>query len=72
PHITPDNKVIFDLVITLDTGGDVVQTGTGDAVSIDTQEIQTQVLVEYGQTVVLGGIFQLQIINTTNKVPVLG
>jgi len=72
PHITPDNKVILDLVITQDTRGDVVQTGTGEAVSIDTQEIQTQVLVENGQTVVLGGIFQQQIINTTNKVPVLG
>jgi len=72
PHITPDNKVILDLVITQDTRGDTVQTGTGEAVSIDTQEIQTQVLVENGQTVVLGGIFQQQIINTTNKVPVLG
>ena len=72
PHITPDNKVILDLVITQDTRGETVQTGTGEAVSIDTQEIQTQVLVENGQTVVLGGIFQQQIINTTNKVPVLG
>ncbi|KTF19117.1 type IV pilus secretin PilQ [Pseudoalteromonas sp. 10-33] len=72
PHITPDNKVILDLIITQDTRGDVVQTGTGEAVSIDTQEIQTQVLVENGQTIVLGGIFQQQIINTTNKVPVLG
>jgi|TARA_B110000196_G_scaffold176045_1_gene150991 type IV pilus assembly protein PilQ len=72
PHITPDNKVILDLIITQDTRGDTVQTGTGEAVSIDTQEIQTQVLVENGQTIVLGGIFQQQIINTTNKVPVLG
>ena len=72
PHITPDNKVILDLIITQDTRGDTVQTGTGEAVSIDTQEIQTQVLVESGQTIVLGGIFQQQIINTTNKVPVLG
>ncbi|MBH0025488.1 type IV pilus secretin PilQ family protein [Pseudoalteromonas sp. SWN29] len=72
PHITPDNKVILDLVITQDTRGDTVQTGTGEAVSIDTQEIQTQVLVENGQTVVLGGIFQQQIINTTSKVPILG
>ena len=48
PHITPDNKVILDLIITQDTRGDTVQTGTGEAVSIDTQEIQTQVLVENG------------------------
>ena len=72
PHITPDNKVILDLVITQDTRGDTVQTPTGSAVSIDTQEIQTQVLVENGQTVVLGGIFQQQIINSVKKVPLLG
>ena len=72
PHITPDNKVILDLVITQDTRGDTVQTGTGQAVAIDTQQIKTQVLVENGQTIVLGGIFQQQIINSTKKVPLLG
>ncbi|KAA1158838.1 MULTISPECIES: type IV pilus secretin PilQ [Pseudoalteromonas] len=72
PHITPDNKVILDLIITQDTRGDTVQTGTGPAVAIDTQQIQTQVLVENGQTIVLGGIFQQQIINSTKKVPLLG
>ena len=39
--------------------------------AINTQ-IQTQVLVENGQTVVLGGIFQQQIVNSTKKVPLLG
>jgi type IV pilus assembly protein PilQ len=72
PHITPDNKVILDLIITQDTRGDTVQTGTGPAVAIDTQQIETQVLVENGQTIVLGGIFQQQIINSTKKVPLLG
>jgi type IV pilus assembly protein PilQ len=72
PHITPDNKVILDLVITQDTQGDTVSTGTGEAVAINTQQIETQVLVDNGQTVVLGGIFQQQIINSTSKVPVLG
>lgn len=72
PHITPDNKVILDLVITQDTRGDTVSTPTGPAVAINTQKIQTQVLVENGQTVVLGGIYQQQIINKTDKVPVLG
>lgn len=64
--------MILDLVITQDTRGDTVQTPTGSAVAINTQEIQTQVLVENGQTVVLGGIFQQQIVNSTKKVPVLG
>jgi type IV pilus assembly protein PilQ len=72
PHITPDNKVILNLIITQDTRGDTVQTGTGPAGAIDTQQIETQVLVENGQTVVLGGIFQQQIINSTKKVPLLG
>ncbi|WP_105182077.1 type IV pilus secretin PilQ [Pseudoalteromonas sp. T1lg21] len=58
--------------ITQDTRGDTVQTPTGSAVAINTQEIQTQVLVENGQTVVLGGIFQQQIVNSTKKVPLLG
>jgi type IV pilus assembly protein PilQ len=72
PQITPDNKIILDLVITQDTPGDTVKTGTGDAVAINTQEIRTQVLVDNGQTVVLGGIYQQQIINVTSKVPLLG
>ncbi|MFY8273918.1 type IV pilus secretin PilQ [Pseudoalteromonas sp. SSDWG2] len=72
PHITPDNKVILDLAITQDTRGDTVDTPTGPAVAIDTQRIETQVLVENGQTVVLGGIYQQQIISSANKVPLLG
>lgn len=72
PHITPDNKVILDLAITQDTRGDTVDTPTGPATAIDTQRIETQVLVENGQTVVLGGIYQQQIINSASKVPLLG
>ncbi|CCQ10811.1 Type IV pilus biogenesis protein PilQ [Pseudoalteromonas luteoviolacea B = ATCC 29581] len=72
PQITPDNKIILDLLITQDTRGDVVQTPTGSAVAINTQKIQTQVLVENGQTVVLGGIYQQQIVNAVKKVPLLG
>ncbi|SFC53202.1 type IV pilus assembly protein PilQ [Pseudoalteromonas denitrificans DSM 6059] len=72
PHITPDNKVILDLIITQDTRGDTVSTPTGPATAINTQRIETQVLVNNGQTVVLGGIFQQQIVNSTKKVPLLG
>lgn len=72
PHITPDNRIILDLVITQDTRGDTVQTPTGPAVAIDTQRIQTQVLADNGETVVLGGIFQQQVISAVTKVPVLG
>jgi type IV pilus assembly protein PilQ len=59
-------------VITQDTRGDTVQTPTGPAVAIDTQKIRTQVLVDNGQTVVLGGIYQQQIVSSTKKVPLLG
>ena len=72
PQITPDNKVILDLVITQDSKGEIIPTGTGTAVSIDTQEIGTQVLVENGETLVLGGIYQQRITNSVSKVPVLG
>jgi len=72
PQITPDNNVILELVITQDSKGDTVSTSTGDAVAINTQEIATQVLVENGETLVLGGIYQQQVTHFTSKVPVLG
>jgi type IV pilus assembly protein PilQ len=72
PQITPDNKVILDLEITQDSKGEVVTTPLGEAVSINTQKVGTQVLVNNGETIVLGGIYQQQLINSVNKVPVLG
>ncbi len=72
PQITPDNKIILDLVITQNTRGETVQTPTGPATAIDTQQIQTQVLVDNGETIVLGGIYQQQILSTVSKVPLFG
>ncbi|NCP63696.1 MAG: type IV pilus secretin PilQ family protein [Paraglaciecola sp.] len=72
PHITPDNRIILDLVVTQDTRGETVSTSTGPAVAIDTQEISTQVLVENGETIVLGGIFQQTTADDVSKVPLLG
>ncbi|WP_373417306.1 type IV pilus secretin PilQ [Vibrio sp. D449a] len=72
PQITPDNRLVLDLSVTQDRPGQVVKTGTGEAVAIDTQRIGTQVLVNNGETVVLGGIFQHSVSNTVDKVPVLG
>ncbi|MDO8256609.1 type IV pilus secretin PilQ family protein [Shewanella algae] len=72
PQITPDNRVILDLEITQDSQGKVVQTPLGEAVSIDTQRIGTQVLVDNGETIVLGGIYQQNLISRVSKVPVLG
>lgn len=72
PQITPDNRLVLDLSVTQDKVGKAVKTGLGEAISIDTQRIGTQVLVNNGETVVLGGIFQHNITNTTDKVPLLG
>lgn len=72
PQITPDNRLVLDLSVTQDRPGDIVKTGTGEAVAINTQRIGTQVLVNNGETVVLGGIFQHSVNNTVDKVSLLG
>ncbi|PSW04864.1 type IV pilus secretin PilQ [Photobacterium lipolyticum] len=72
PQITPDNKLVLDLVVTQDKPGATISTGTGEAVAINTQRIGTQILVENGETVVLGGIYEQQINNSVEKVPLLG
>ncbi|RBW65580.1 type IV pilus secretin PilQ [Vibrionales bacterium C3R12] len=72
PQITPDNRLVLDLSVTQDRPGQVVKTGTGEAIAIDTQRIGTQVLVNNGETVVLGGIFQHSVVNSVDKVPLLG
>ncbi|EOV1173670.1 type IV pilus secretin PilQ [Vibrio fluvialis] len=72
PQITPDNRLVLDLSVTQDRPGEVVKTGTGEAVAINTQRIGTQVLVNNGETVILGGIFQHSITNSVDKVPLLG
>ena len=72
PQITPDNRIILNLVVTQDTRGETVATSTGPAVAIDTQEISTQVLVDNGETIVLGGIFQQVSSDDVAKVPLFG
>jgi type IV pilus assembly protein PilQ len=73
PQITPDNRIILDLDVKKDSVGTIVVTSGGVNVpSINTQEIATQVLVNDGQTVVLGGILQTTSRDTSTKVPYLG
>ena len=73
PQITPDNRIIMDLTVSKDSIGQVIVTSAGVNVpSIDTREIVTQVLVNDGQTVVLGGIMETEFRETENKVPWLG
>lgn len=73
PQITPDNRIILDLNVKKDSVGQVVVSSGGVNVpSIDTREISTQVLVNDGQTVVLGGILETEKRATEQKVPYLG
>ncbi|MDH5729177.1 MAG: type IV pilus secretin PilQ family protein [Gammaproteobacteria bacterium] len=70
PQITPDDRIILDLKVNKDSRS--TNTTGGGAVAIDTKEIQTQVLVENGETVVLGGIYEQQQLKEVKKVPLLG
>lgn len=73
PQITPDNRIILDLTVSKDSVGQLVASATGGNVpSIDTRVINTQVLVNDGQTVVLGGIMETEQRESERKVPFLG
>jgi len=68
PRITPDDRIIMDLEVKNDSVGTVFS----GIPSIDTKAVTTQVLVDNGDTIVLGGIFQQETRTTTTKVPFLG
>jgi type IV pilus assembly protein PilQ len=73
PQITPDNRIILDLDVKKDSIGTITVTSGGVNVpSIDTKEIITQVLMNDGQTVVLGGVLETQRRDDQTKVPYLG
>jgi type IV pilus assembly protein PilQ len=73
PQITPDNRIILDLDVRDDSVGTIVVASGGVNVpTINTREIATQVLVNDGQTVVLGGILQTTQREDDTKVPFLG
>lgn len=68
PQITPDQKIIMDLDVRKDSKGE----DTPGGVAINTQNVQTQVLVGNGETVVLGGIYEQVSRKSTDKVPFFG
>lgn len=70
PQITPEGNVILDLIVNKDSPN--LSQQLNGAVAIDTKRVTTQVLVENGGTVVIGGIFELQESNNVTKVPFLG
>jgi len=68
PQITPDDRIIMDLSVTKDSVGEIFQ----DVPSINTREINTQVLVDNGATVVLGGVYEQTRSTDVSRVPFLG
>ncbi len=70
PQITPDDRVIMDLDVHKDSQGELVSFGAGlSAPTIDTREVQSQLLVDNGQTVVLGGIYETNNTTQVTRVP---
>lgn len=72
PQITPDDRIIMDLKVNKDTVGEIFGAGNIQVPSIDTREVNTQVLVDNGETVVLGGVYEQTILDKTDRVPFLG
>ncbi|MGF1642419.1 MAG: AMIN domain-containing protein [Thiotrichales bacterium] len=68
PHITRDDRINMELIVNRDSVGQIFN----NVPSIDTREVQTQVLVDNGQTIVLGGIFEESIVKDSKSVPFLG
>lgn len=62
PQITPDNRLVLDLSVTQDRPGEVVKTGTGEAVAINTQRIGTQVLVNNVKPLFWVGFFNTALV----------
>jgi len=75
PQITPDSRVNMDLKVTKDAPdfGRLLFTGSGlGAPPISKQEVNTQVLVDNGETIVLGGVFEQTKSSTVSRVPFFG
>ncbi len=70
PQITPDGKITMTLDINKDTPNTRLSTGAG--VAIDTKHVKTEVLVENGGTVVIGGIYTQEVRDNTQRIPFFG
>lgn len=73
PQITPDNRIILNLVVSNNSAGSPVPlSGGGSAIPINTQEEGSRVLLNDNQTVVLGGVYQREKANVVRRIPFLG
>lgn len=68
PQITPDDRIVMDLEVSQDQVGSIFN----GVPSIDTRSVQTQVLVDNGETVVLGGIYEQSKSDNVERVPFFG
>ncbi|EMJ4650839.1 TPA: DNA uptake porin HofQ [Serratia marcescens] len=69
PKVLPDGRITLTLHISQNMPGRAISRGAGEALTIDKQEIKTQITVKNGETLVLGGIFQRHSGKTADKVP---
>ncbi len=73
PQITPDNRVVLNLVVSNNSAGTpILLAEGGSAIPINTQEEGSRVLLNDNQTVVLGGVYQRQKSNVVQRIPFLG
>ncbi len=73
PQITPDDRILLDLAVNQDSrGADVSSPQGGNIPSINTRNVSTQVLVNNGETVVLGGVYSQTANNTSDRIPFFG
>ncbi|QNS15067.1 type IV pilus secretin PilQ [Mannheimia bovis] len=70
PHLSTQNQILLDLIVTQNSPNS--QSGSSGLITIDKQELNTQVFAKHGETIVLGGIFQHLAQKGEDKVPVLG
>ena len=68
PQITPNDKILLDLKIVQDSVAEITNSGP----AIDSTKMETQVLANNGETIVLGGVFKSDIIKEVQKTPILG
>ena len=72
PTITNDGRIFLNMDLLKDDLSGFVRTGAGDVPQISTREVTTAVLVEDGQTVVVGGVYEFKDQNSMSKIPFLG
>lgn len=73
PQVSPNGRIVLNLDISKDTVGQMISLpGGGQVPSIDTRSITTEITIKDGQTVVLGGVYEITSANDINKVPFFG